>query len=288
MAKTIIIKITSGGTKSGPFNIYDQFNNIIATAVPRGELVDGVSYVVDDSVTIIRLEDVGGCVSSKSKEIGIVSPQQLTSGNFIETRTGCLWRHLTDPEHFNYFYGVIEPYIIEYPFSYQYHDEILQSVKDYTKCYKYLPDESDEYVTANKIETDDKWFNKAVVYNGQQSSGMLELVAKPINNMRLLLSYPLYGAESKTITFTKSDNFYNFNTFWDVVKDKTKQLFIASCVSLSYDKIVNQSNMDYTNRAFRKSPLRAKDIKCRLILDDKNDVHLVSQMIFNQSQISYK
>jgi hypothetical protein len=36
---------------------------------------------------------------------------------------------LTTVEQYNNYYGTIEPYIIEYPFSYKFQDEILQNVK---------------------------------------------------------------------------------------------------------------------------------------------------------------
>jgi len=102
------------------------------------------------------------------------------------------------------------------------------------------------------------------------------------------MTYPIYNAESKTITYTKSDNFYQYNTFWGLVKDKTVPLFSTTCESLSIDKVVNQSNMDYTKRSFKKEPLRAKDLKIRHILDNSSDFHLVSQFIIAPAQISYK
>jgi hypothetical protein len=189
---------------------------------------------------------------------------------------------------YNYFYGNIEPYIIEYPFAYKYQDEILQSVQDYTKAFKYFPDPDGISDDNRKIEVDNLWFNKAVLYNGQQSSGTLELVPKPINNLRDYLKYPLYNTNSKTITYTKSDNFYQYNTFWGLVKSKQEPLFIRTCESLSIDKVVNQANMDYGKRSFKKEPLRAKELKVRHILDSHSDVHLVSQFIYTPAQISYK
>ena len=130
--------------------------------------------------------------------------------------------------------------------------------------------------------------NKAVLYNGQQSTGILELVPKPINNLKDYLKYPMYNAESKTITFTKSDKFYQYNTFWSLVKDKQLPLFVRTCESLSLDKVVNQVNMDYGKRSFKKEPLRAKELKVRHILDNRYDAHLVSQFIYTPAQISYK
>ena len=139
MAKTIIIKLTSSGPSVGPFTISDEFGNIIATNVTKNELIAGVSYSVGDDVNIITVESTGKCKSKKSFPVGVVTPNDLAFDGYKQIKTACIWRHLTNPEIYNKFYGNIEPYIIEYPFAYQYYDEILQSVQDYTKAYKYLP-----------------------------------------------------------------------------------------------------------------------------------------------------
>jgi len=65
-------------------------------------------------------------------------------------------------------------------------------------------------------------------------------------------------------------------------------LFVNTCETMSIDKIVNQENMDYGKRSFKKEPLRAKYLKVRHLLDNKDDVHLVSQFITTPAQISYK
>jgi hypothetical protein len=140
----------------------------------------------------------------------------------------------------------------------------------------------------SRIETNNKWFNKVILYNNQQSSGVINLVAKPLNNMRAYMQYPMFNTDSKTITYTKSDNFYQYNTFWALQKSSQVPLFLTSCESLSIDKVVNQSNMDYTNRSFKKATLRAKELRVRHILDNKDNIHLVSQFIIAPAMISYK
>ena len=293
MSKVIIVKLTKAGTRTGPFTISDNYGNVLGTNVPKSQLISGITYEVGDNVSVIIIESLGGCIGKcKNKiyiSIGTRNAAQLAVISFQNGNTASLWRHLTDIKTYNYFYGNIEPYIIEYPFSYQYYDEILQNVKDYTKAYKYLdiPDGVFNYNT--RIETDDRWFNKAVLYNGQQSSGILELVPKPMHNLKEYLKYPIYNTDSKTITYTKSDNFYQYNTFWSLVKNKSIPLFITTCCNaLSLDKAVNQDNMDYGKRSFKKEPLRAKDLKVRHILDNRSDAHLVSQFITAPAQISYK
>ena len=294
MTKTIVIKFTKVGSRTGPrFNIYDDLGNTLATDVPKSSLVSGISLQIDSVVKVVIIQSVDGCNGTCSKTINVpvttITKQQLAATQAVKANTASLWRHLTTPVLYNNFYGNIEPYIIEYPFAYQFQDEILQNVKDYTKAYKYFQDSGGVWNDNNKIETDDRWFNKAVLYNGQQSSGVLELVPKPKNNLSEYIKYPLYNAESKTITYTKSDNFYQYNTFWALNRDKFTPLFVTSCCSsLSLDKTVNQANMDYSKRSFKKAPLRAKELKIRHILDNRSDAHLTSQFITSSAQISYK
>ena len=288
MPKTIVIKLKSSSPTAGPFTISDEYGNILATDIPKQSLIEGVSYSVDDNVTTVTLESTGKCKRKKTFSITTTNPVALAATPYKQIKTGCIWRHLTNPVIYNTFYGNIEPYIIEYPFAYQYQDQILQSVQDFTRAYRYLPNIDGVSDETRKVETDDQWFNKAVLYNGQQSSGVLELVAKPINNLKEYMKYPMYNVDSKTITYTKSDNFYQYNTFWSLVKNKQNPLFTRTCFSLSLDKVVNQDNMDYGKRSFKKEPLRAKDLRVRHILDDKSDIQLVSQFIITPSQISYK
>ena len=288
MSKVITIKLTKAGVRTGPFKISDNYGNVLGTNIPRSQVISGITYSVSDDVTVIIIESIGRCKTRLQMPIEELCITDIAAIKFIPTDTASLWKHLANTLIYNTFYGNIEPYIIEYPFAYEYYDEILQNVKDYTKVYRYLPIPDGVFNDNAKIETNTVYFNKAILYNGQQSSGILELAPKPINNLSEYLKYPMYNAESKTITFTKSDNFYQYNTFWSLVKDKSLPLFVTGCDSLSIDKVVNQPNMDYGKRSFKKEPLRAKDLKVRHILDNRSDAHLISQFIITPAQISYK
>lgn len=288
MSKIVIVKLEKAGNRVGPFNISDNYGNVLGTGVTKQQLIDGVSYTVDDAVTVIILESIGKCKTTKMLSITSLSFRQIAEIQFTPQNTASLWRHLTDTTLYNSYYGNIEPYIIEYPFAYQFQDEILQNVKDFSTVFKYLPIPDGVYNDNAKIQTDDQYFNKAIIYNGQQCSGVLELVPKPMNNLKAYMQYPMYNQYSKTITYTKSDNFYQYNNFWSVVKDKSLPLFVTGCESLSIDKIINQANMDYGVRSFKKDTIRAKGLLIRHILDNRSDAHIISQFIVAPAQISYK
>jgi hypothetical protein len=276
------------GYRTSYFNVTDDLGNVLGTNVYKNDLCTGIYYYVPYNATEIILESIGKCKFFLHREIIQLSPAQIAALTCNVVNTGTLWRHLTDTKLTNNFYGNIEPYVIEYPFFYQYQDEILQNVKDFTRAYKYLPIPDGVFNENAKIETNNKYFNKVIIYNGQQCTGLLKLVPKPMNNLAAYNTYPIYNTDSKTITFTKSDSFYQYNTFWSVVINRELPLFNTGCESLSIDKVLNQSNMDYGVRSFQKDTMRAKGVLVRHILDDTSDAHLVSQFIIAPSQISYK
>ena len=287
MSKNIIIKLTKSGSNIGPFSVVDDLGNLLGENYTKEQLIDGVGFIVQDSVQVVTLFSTGENKISKNIPVTEISSLDLIN-NYTEISTGQIWKHLLNTTKYNNYYGKIYPYIIEYPFAYQYQDEILQNVQDYSRVYKHIKDPFNSFTDFEKVEVNNEWFNKAILYNGQQSSGILNLVSKPINNLKEYVSYPKFNLDSKSILYTKSDNLYQYNTFWSVVKNTSEPLFIKSCENLSIDKEVNQSNMDYSSRSFKKEPLRAKYLKIRHIKDDSDDTHIVSQFIIGTTQKSYK
>ena len=259
----------------------------MVTGVTKEELIAGYSLNVDNSSTMVVLRSTGRCHTEIEIPIVEAIKSEIAMVTYTPVDTGSMWTHLKDSTNYNKYYDNIEPYVIEYPFAYQSYDEILQNVKDYTRAVTYLPSTTG-FDNDNATVEVNGYFNKAILYNGQQTSGLLLLVPKPLRNLQQYLTYPIYNIDSKTITYSKSDNFYQYNTFWGLVKDKALPLFNTTCESLSIDKVLNQANMDYGKRSYKKEPLRAKFLKVRHILDDRSDLHLISGFIVTPAQISYK
>lgn len=199
----------------------------------------------------------------------------------INGSVSSLWNHNTQYTKFNNFYGVNRPYVLEYPFAYKYNDEILQNVRDYTTVLKYqsrdIFTEPDETI----------YFNKAIIGNNQQNSGLLHLIAAPANNLFLKRQYPKYFANYKEILVTKSGSFFNYNMFWDLVKDPNNPVYDIPCGWDTTDRTLIDNNLDYTN-ARKKYPIRGKELKIRHILDNRNDVKLISKFIISPTMQSYK
>lgn len=187
-----------------------------------------------------------------------------------------LWMHHKDYTKYNSFYGIISPYILEYPFIYKMEDEIIQGVADNTRVYKQIN-------ATSRVVVGDKYFNKVILYNDQQCSGVRELVPKT-NNLSTYLQYPKFTEDSIQILVDKRDSLYTYNTFWDVVRDSGEPIFIEDCSI--YDKKINAENMDYTSRSFKKYPIRGHECYIRHILDNSSDYRLISKFLLTITQPS--
>lgn len=306
-----------------------DLNIVFSTASLVGKSINTQNYTCDNCQSMYEENDSVYCISTKASVPPIACPQAAPPRNYLDlndSRYFCnksftisfdfdtkswvsfhsylpnyyvgwnnvfysginddplstCWVHMNNPCLLTSFYNNPAPYILEFPLSYQLNNETIQSIQDYTKVLTYFPDNS-------YIERDDFYFNKAIIYNNQQCSGILNLYNKPIGNLQEYISFPRFKADGKDIIVTKSNGFYNFNTFWSVQKDPLVPSFIPSCDALYIDKVINQSNMDYSSRTFKKERIRGKDVKIRLISDNNNTTNvLVSQFLIPKTQISYK
>jgi hypothetical protein len=56
MAKTVIIRLTCSGGRTGPFDISDNLGTDLGTGITKQNLIDGYTVSVDNSVTTITTE----------------------------------------------------------------------------------------------------------------------------------------------------------------------------------------------------------------------------------------
>lgn len=216
--------------------------------------------------------------------IGLNSGFLSGKNSIFNNQKSSTWIHDIIHTSYQRFYGKHEPYVLEYPFVFKAQDEILQNVKDHTTILEYY-NENDFYEINDNV-----YFNKAILYNNQQCSGLLNLYPKPKGALNKYLQYPIYKADSKDIIFTKSDNFFNYNTFWDVVKNPNNHypIWVESCENKSIDRVLNNDKFDYSKRSFQKTRLRAKDLRIRHINDYHDRYKFISKFILAATQTSFK
>lgn len=177
-----------------------------------------------------------------------------TNDHFFTIKDNSFWKHNVLCNSYNNYYGVNYGWEIEFPVNTGASVTTIKSVEYYLEVFKYNTGCIDRYHVL------DGNFDQAVIYNTEQTSGLLNLHIKPKNNPVALLNYPKINLDSIDIHVAKEENKYRFNQFWDATRDRGEfngleiTNFITECNG--YRKNLNPQAVNYA-----KSPLQRKKFR---------------------------
>jgi len=144
-------------------------------------------------------------------------PDLLMAGKetFLSTKFNGIWKHNDVCDRFCNYYGINYPFEIEFPVAMGQTVTTMKSIEYILEAYR--------RVRGNCIDQHhvlDYNFDKAVVYNTEQVSGYLNLNLYPKNNVALAQQYPQVNVNSIDILFSKEEQKYRFNQFWDITRNR--------------------------------------------------------------------
>lgn len=186
-----------------------------------------------------------------------------------------IWDHNKSFVLFNNYYNELKPYYIEQPYSYKLLDEITTHIEDYTTVLKYN-NRIDSYEPDEQI-----FFNRGILYNSQQSTGNIIFQPKNKNDYSQYFFNPAVSTDSTTIQLTKTNNIFYYNSIWDIVISNNLPIFVDSDYYPDFRKKLNQSNHNYTQLTSEKARLRAKGLRVLHILDNRDDIKIISHIQLN-------
>lgn len=198
---------------------------------------------------------------------------------FTSNRNQEIWRH-GFATNFNKFYDKIEPYILEYPLYYKGTDEILQYVQDYTTVRKYLS------YKVHSVPDETIYFNKSIVRNDNQCSGILHLIPYQHNHPAQRFQYPKRLPTHTEILVTRSNNYYQYNQIVDIIKDPSKPVLKQSCSNIIQEP--DPTNLSYGPLKTRRPPLQGKNLFIKHILDNTDQYQLISHFMVSPTTTSFK
>lgn len=138
-----------------------------------------------------------------------------TKNTFLTTKNNGMWKHNYICDSYCNYYGENKPFEVEFPLVTGQTVMTLRSLEYILECYKREPQDC-----IDQFQVLDFNFDRAVVYNPEQVSGYLNLNIFPKNNVTLSLDYPIINPNSIDILYTKEENKYRFNQFWDITADR--------------------------------------------------------------------
>jgi hypothetical protein len=244
----------------------------------------------------------------------LVLPSKNT---FITTKGSKLYFHNNVCNSYCNYYGVDYPFEVEVPISTGQTVTTLRSVEYIMEAVKRADNCFDQFQVL------DYNFDRAVIYNAEQVSGYLALNIFPKNNVSLSLDYPKlnsgvqvepgYTFPAFDILFSKEENKYRFNQFWDITKDRGEfpigsdypptgpvipgttvlagphtQENIWVTQSNGYIKTLNPANLDYTKELLQRKKFRDYLNYLYLRKDVSGDINMTIKLASTKNQISLR
>ena len=179
-----------------------------------------------------------------------------TKNTFMTTKDNGIWLHNDNCGSYCNFYGKDFPFEVEFPIHSQTSVETIRNIEYYMEVYTYNLDNCDD-----RFHVLDFNFDEAVVYNTEQCSGLLQLNLTPKNNAPKILEFPKVNPTSIDILYSKEEQKYRFNQFWDITDnrgefdpDVQRTIFITE--PNGYINPLNPNNLNYDKFELERKKFR--------------------------------
>lgn len=241
-----------------------------------------------------------------------------TKTTFLTTKENTIWKHNTVCNSYCNFYGVDYPFEVEFPIISGQSPTIVRSIEYILECYRNSPSCADEFHVL------DFNFDNAIIHNSEQVSGYLNLNLFPKNNVTLSLQYPKYnpsipmiindlpvGVPGFDILFSKEENKYRFNQFWDTTRDRGEfpigagyppqgtlvpgttilqgsyeQELIWNTQSNGYRRALNLNNLDYNKDQTQRKKFRHYTHYLSLRKEISGNTNMILKMVNSKNEFS--
>jgi hypothetical protein len=225
-----------------------RVNDVFQFSIKLGDL----RYFEDVSWTVSYDPKMKGWLSWHDWHPNLLMPGKNT---FMSIQDNSIWVHNKRCDSYCNYYGVDYPFEIEWMVNTAQTVNTLRSIEYQMEAYKYAPNCYDRFHVL------DFNFDEAVVYNTEQCSGQLNLDLFPQNDPQSILDYPRVNFSDIDILYSKEENKYRFNQFWDVTADRGEfnpaaQRVIWNTAGNGYIRTLNGNNLNYAKDEFQRKKFR--------------------------------
>lgn len=240
------------------YKLRDEYKNLLVYQAGNRFTVEGQTVLLGDSN---YFQDASWTMSYDPKSKVWLShhdwhPDLMLPGknHFLTIKDGGIWKHNIRCDSYCNFYGKDYPFEVEFVASSGQQVNTLRSVEYQLECFTYHNDCRD------KFHVLDENFDRAIVHNSDQISGLLKLNPAPKNDPLSLINYPILGVNGTDILVSKEEQKYRFNQFWDVTRDRGefsgRQIPIFVTEPNGYVTSINRQAVNYNKPALQLKKFR--------------------------------
>lgn len=258
-------------------SIFDNENQLVYFTkrdfIVRTDIPDIITYVSNDQFLVNGLlpitlgdpnyfEDASWTVSYDPKTKGWISyhdwhPNLLMPGKntFMSILDDGVWIHNQRCDSYCNYYNKDYPFEVEYMVNTIQQVNTLRSIEYIMEAYKYAPNCYDRF---HELDFN---FDECVIYNTEQVSGLLKLNLQPRQQPFQQLLYPIVNFNNIDVLYSKVENKYRLNQFWDITDDRGEynpaaQRVIWNTGANGYVRVLNPNNLNYAKDPFQRKKFR--------------------------------
>ena len=271
----------------GCTTVYDNINELVYFSkidyVPRKEYINDLTYYKDNIFlyrgrTKIFLQDPtyfesaswtlsydpkankgGGAYVSWHKWYPEASIQSKL--HFCTIKDQSIWRHNVPNDSFCKYYGVQHEFSIDVPQSNIQNVTTLESIEWYLECYKRVNNDRFHLLLEN--------FDRGIVYNTEQCSGLLKFNMRDSQKPQLILNYPQYNTNLVEVEVTKKEQKYRLNQFKDLTKNRGEFSSVQNPFFITlpngFEQVLNPNAINYNKNQTQRKKFRHIKNVVRLI-----------------------
>lgn len=237
-------------------------------------------------------DDVSWTLSYSPKDKGFVSwhdwhPDWIIQSDkhFLTVKKNSIYKHNQTCTSFCNYYGIDYPFQIEYVSSDGQNVETTKSLEYIIESYEYRNDCRDKYHLLNNN------FDNLLVHNTEQCSPLYNLIEHPQTKYGSI-EYPRKNNGRYDILYTKEENKYRINQFWDSVKDRGEftlnKFHIWNNHPSGYKRIINPVVLDLDKPEKQRKKFRHYFTKFLFSKEKSENVQYVMKFFNNKNTRSIK
>lgn len=204
---------------------------------------------------------------------------------FLTTKDNSIWKHNNICSLYCNYYGIDYPFEVEFQLDNNFAISTMRNIEYYIEGYVY-----DEKNCYDRFHVLDYGFDEAVIYNTEQVSGLLKLNLTPKNNLPLLLTFPNIQTNYINILFSKEEQKYRFNQFWDITNDRGEYSGAEERIWITenngYIRNLNPVNLNYNKLDFQRKKFRHFNNRVILKRLKNNNVEILVSLASSNQQVS--
>jgi len=184
-----------------------------------------------------------------------------------------LWSHYPFTSSYQVFYGKLYPFTVEYPMVSKFSQSSISTIEYWLEARKY-------YNNWDFADAFGVGFNKAIVYNSHQNTGLLNLNHQKNNDLSQQIRFPKYNQNSTDILQTEIGGKWAFNYLYNIIKNEKSMLPVWLNDISNVDKSINNILLNY--KPTFKDRMRGEYFLVKLSQDIESRFKLLFRFAFDE------